>query len=101
MGTFVRFLVKQLVISLQGKAQNYRNDRPDGNAKGNLFMMNNQSLQGIREQNNPLLDTLEVLNTHLTVVDDNELNYQNNKDVLSLESGKVLKSRFSGFIEDL
>ena len=43
----------------------------------------------------------ELLNTHLTTVDDNDLSYQSNKDVLSLESGRLLKSRFSGFIEDL
>ena len=42
----------------------------------------------------------EVLNRHLTDVDDRELNYQNKKEVLSLESGRLLKSRFSGFIED-
>merc|ERR1711957_1078211 len=40
------------------------------------------------------------LNQHLTDVDDRELNYQSNRDVLSLESGRLLKSRFSGFIED-
>eukprot|EP00956_Cyclotella_meneghiniana_P000845 scaffold966_cov47-Cyclotella_meneghiniana.AAC.2 len=131
MDTFVRFLVKQLVISLQGKAQNYRNDGPDGNAKGNLFMMNNAfyilELLGptgdekadeenyritapwfktkvskiFENEKTRYLTHWEVLNTHLTVVDDNELNYQNNKDVLSLESGRLLKSRFSGFIEDL
>ena len=49
MDTFDRFLGKELVISLQGKAQNYRNVGPDGNAKGSLFMMNNESLQDIRE----------------------------------------------------
>jgi exocyst complex protein 7 len=131
MDTFVRFLVKQLVISLQGKAQNYRNDGPDGNAKGNLFMMNNTfyilELLGptgdekadednhritlpwfktkvskiFENEKTRYLTHWEVLNTHLTAVDDNELNYQNNKDVLSLESGRLLKSRFSGFIEDL
>ena len=131
MDTFVRFLVKQLVISLQGKAQNYRNDGPDGNAKGNLFMMNNTfyilELLGptgddkADEENHRItapwfktkvskifdnektryLTHWEVLNTHLTTVDDNDLSYQSNKDVLSLESGRLLKSRFSGFIEDL
>lgn len=131
MDTFVRFLVKQLVISLQGKAQNYRNDGPDGNAKGNLFMMNNTfyilELLGptgdekadeenyritapwfktkvskiFENEKTRYLTHWEVLNTHLTSVDDNELNYQSNKDVLSLESGRLLKSRFSGFIEDL
>ncbi|KAL3795786.1 hypothetical protein ACHAWO_005841 [Cyclotella atomus] len=130
MDTFVRFLVKQLVISLQGKAQNYRNDGPDGNAKGNLFMMNNTfyilELLGptgdekadeenyritapwfkskvskiFENEKTRYLTHWDILNTHLTAVDDNDLNYQNNKDVLSLESGRLLKSRFSGFIED-
>jgi exocyst complex protein 7 len=131
METFVRFLVKQLIISLQGKAQNYKNDGPDGPAKGNLFMMNNtfyilellgptgdeatdeknfritaswfkSKISKIFEaEKTRYLTYWEVLNNHLTAVDDKELNYQNNKDVLSLESGRLLKSRFSGFIEDL
>eukprot|EP00804_Cyclotella_cryptica_P003613 CCRYP_002214-RB/>CCRYP_002214-RB protein AED:0.30 eAED:0.30 QI:0/-1/0/1/-1/0/1/0/422 len=136
MDTFVRFLVKQLIISLQGKAQNYKNDGPDGTAKGNLFMMNNTfyilELLGpvgggadatsddngenyrisgpwfkskvtriFENEKTRYLSHWEILNTHLTAVDDKELNYQNNKDVLSLESGRLLKSRFSGFIEDL
>ncbi|KAL7490022.1 hypothetical protein ACHAW6_015741 [Cyclotella cf. meneghiniana] len=134
MDTFVRFLVKQLIISLQGKAQNYKNDGPDGTAKGNLFMMNNTyyilELLGpvggadaatdengenyrisapwfkskvsriFENEKTRYLSHWEILNTHLTAVDDKELNYQNNKDVLSLESGRLLKSRFSGFIED-
>jgi exocyst complex protein 7 len=41
----------------------------------------------------------ERLNQHLTDVDDRQLNYQSN-NTLSLESGRLLKSRFSGFIED-
>ncbi|EJK68884.1 hypothetical protein THAOC_09905 [Thalassiosira oceanica] len=46
MDVFVRFLVKQLLISLQGKAQNYRaeGDGPGGQdalAKSHLFLMNN------------------------------------------------------------
>lgn len=139
MDTFVRFLVKQLIISLQGKAQNYKLDGgggPDASAKGNLFMMNNtfyildllgpvanpsemssDELGGENYRiNAPWFKTKiakifdnekakylthwETLNKHLTAVDNREMIYQNNKDVLSLESGRLLKSRFSGFIED-
>lgn len=43
----------------------------------------------------------EILNRHLTAVDENELIFQSGSDkLLSLESGRLLKSRFSGFIED-
>lgn len=42
----------------------------------------------------------EVLNTHLTTVEHDELEYQKNDTVLSLDSGRRIKSRFSGFNED-
>eukprot|EP00581_Thalassiosira_minuscula_P005067 CAMPEP_0183746120 /NCGR_PEP_ID=MMETSP0737-20130205/66586_1 /TAXON_ID=385413 /ORGANISM="Thalassiosira miniscula, Strain CCMP1093" /LENGTH=852 /DNA_ID=CAMNT_0025981801 /DNA_START=106 /DNA_END=2664 /DNA_ORIENTATION=+ len=132
MDSFVRFLIKQLSISLSGKAQNYKNDEgPDSQAKSHLFMMNNTFyllellapngvFDGSAEENYRInapwfkqkmtksfesekakyLKYWEVLGRHLTDVDDRELNYQNNKDVLSLGSGRLLKSRFSGFIED-
>lgn len=131
---YVRFLVKQLLISLSGKAQNYKNDEePDSQAKSHLFMMNNTfyllellaptgDFQGsaadgenyrinapwfqqkltksFESEKAKYLSYWDILNRHLTEVDASELNYQNNKDVLSLESGRLLKTRFSGFIED-
>ena len=136
---FVRFLIKQLLISLQGKAQNYRAEGDGGGgqdalAKSHLFMMNNTyylldllaadsfvgSTGGVegadfritgswfRDKMTKTFDSEKArylkywdrLNSHLTDVDDGQLSYQNNKDVLSLESGRLLKSRFSGFIED-
>ena len=43
----------------------------------------------------------EVLNRHLTAVDPSELSYKGgSNELLSLESGRLLKTRFSGFIED-
>ena len=139
MDVFVRFLIKQLLISLQGKAQNYRAEGEGGGgqdalAKSHLFMMNNTyylldllaadsfvgSTGGVegadfritgswfRDKMTKTFDAEKArylkywdrLNSHLTDVDDGQLSYQNNKDVLSLESGRLLKSRFSGFIED-
>ncbi|KAL7537262.1 hypothetical protein ACHAXR_007696 [Thalassiosira sp. AJA248-18] len=134
MDIFVRFLIKQLLISLGGKAQKYKNDEgPDCQAKSHLFMMNNtfyllellapngeyvgsasegenyrinapwfkQKLtKNFESEKAKYLVYWEVLNRSLTDVDDRELNYQSNKDVLSLESGRLLKTRFSGFIED-
>ncbi|KAL7545865.1 hypothetical protein ACHAWF_009221 [Thalassiosira exigua] len=136
MDVFVRFLVKQLLISLSGKAQNYRNDEgPDSQAKSHLFMMNNtfyllellgpnddadgaegggggedyritapwfrQKLtKSFESEKARYLACWEVLNRHLTDVDNRDLAYQSGKEVLSLESGRLLKSRFSGFIED-
>lgn len=132
MDMFVRFLVKQLLISLSGKAANYKNDQGvDVQAKSHLFMINNtfyllellapnSEYQGSSEGENyrineswfkqKMMKTFESeklkylaywerLNQHLTDVDDRQLNYQNN-NTLSLESGRLLKTRFSGFIED-
>jgi exocyst complex protein 7 len=42
----------------------------------------------------------EVLNAHLTAVDKGELEYQKNDNILSLDSGRLIKSRFSGFNDD-
>ena len=39
----------------------------------------------------------EALNTHLTSVEHDELEYQKNETILSLDSGRLIKSRFSGF----
>lgn len=134
MDIFVRFLIKQLIVSLQGKAQTYKNEEnPDAQAKTHLFMMNNtyyllDSLgpDGYEHSNDDFdesyrikapwfkskmnkifesekakyLASWDVLNKHLTQVDERELNYKDNKDILSLESGRLIKSRFSGFIED-
>lgn len=136
MDTFVRFLIKQLSISLSGKAQNYKNDEgPDSQAKSHLFMMNNtfylleqlaphgvfegsgdgggggnyrinapwfkqKMTKSFESEKAKYLTYWEVLNRHLTDVDDRELSYKDKKDILSLESGRLLKSRFSGFIED-
>lgn len=130
---FVRFLIKQLIASLQGKAQTYKSDEnPDAQAKSHLFMMNNtyylldllgpdgyeqandddenyrikapwfnQKMNKIFESEKAkYLASWEVLNNHLTKVDERELSYKDNKDILSLESGRLIKSRFSGFIED-
>jgi exocyst complex protein 7 len=41
----------------------------------------------------------EALNTHLTSVEHDELEYQKNETILSLDSGRLIKSRFSGFNE--
>uniref|UniRef100_A0A7S1GNU5 Exocyst subunit Exo70 family protein n=1 Tax=Cyclophora tenuis TaxID=216820 RepID=A0A7S1GNU5_CYCTE len=42
----------------------------------------------------------ENINAHLTSVDSNGLEYQKNKNLLSLESGRLFKDRFKGFIEE-
>jgi exocyst complex protein 7 len=42
----------------------------------------------------------DVLNRHLTTVDKSELQYEKKGTLLSLESGRLIKTRFSGFIEE-
>jgi Exo70 exocyst complex subunit len=46
------------------------------------------------------LGTWEQINTHLTAVANADLEYQKNSTVLSHESGRLIKQRFSGFNED-
>jgi len=42
----------------------------------------------------------ELINVHLTSVDSSGLEYQKNKNLLSLESGRLFKDRFKGFNDD-
>jgi exocyst complex component 7 len=133
--SFVRHLVMRLLNSLKGKAINYTKDgRSDGQAKSNLFLMNNafflldelgpNSIMGMPHHDaehyridgtwfvdkiNKIMDsekakylcTWEQLNTHLTAVASGDLEYQkNDSNVLSHESGRLIKQRFSGFNED-
>jgi exocyst complex protein 7 len=42
----------------------------------------------------------ELINSHLTAVDSTGLEYQKNKNILSLESGRMFKDRFKGFNDD-
>ena len=41
----------------------------------------------------------EVLNTHLTTVDNEELEFQKGGSLLSVDSGRLIKNRFKGFSE--
>lgn len=51
-------------------------------------------------EKNKYLGHWEVLNAHLTSVEHDELEYQKNDNILSLDSGRLIKGRFSGFNED-
>jgi exocyst complex component 7 len=125
--TFIRFLVMRLVNSLKGKALNYTKHAGDiGQARSSMFMMNNTFY--LRDELGPkanldeefriesswfvdkvnklfesekgkYLGQWEALNTHLTSVEHDELEYQKNDTILSLDSGRLIKSRFSGFNE--
>lgn len=125
--SFIRFLVMRLVNSLKGKALNYTKHTGDiGHARSAMFMMNNTFY--LRDELGPkanldeefrietswfvdkvnklfesekgkYLGQWEALNTHLTSVEHDELEYQKNDTILSLDSGRLIKSRFSGFNE--
>jgi len=101
-----------------------------GRAKSNMFMINNTYylLQQLapKEQNeldaetyimdgawfkekvttvynsekNKYLLHWEDINSNLTAVSDSSLEYQKNKNILSLESGRLLKERFKGFNDE-
>lgn len=51
-------------------------------------------------ENGKYLAHWENINSHLTSVDSSGLEYQKNKNLLSLESGRLFKDRFKGFIEE-
>ena len=128
--SFIRFLVMRLVNSLKGKALNYTKHNADiGHARSSMFMMNNSFY--LRDELGPKAEVLEedfriesswfvdkvnklfesekskylgqweALNTHLTSVEHDELEYQKNDTILSLDSGRLIKSRFSGFNEGM
>jgi exocyst complex protein 7 len=46
------------------------------------------------------LSQWESLKNHLTSIDERSLEYQGGSNLLSLESGRILKSRFSGFNDE-
>jgi len=126
--SFIRFLVMRLVNSLKGKALNYTKHSADiSHARSSMFMMNNtfylrdelgptgDDFEDFRIENSWFVDKVnklfesekgkylgqwETLNTHLTSVEHDELEYQKNDTILSLDSGRLIKSRFSGFNDD-
>lgn len=52
-------------------------------------------------EKNKYLGHWEVLNTHLTSIEHDDLTYQKKiESLLSLDSGRLIKSRFAGFNED-
>jgi exocyst complex protein 7 len=51
-------------------------------------------------EKNKYLGHWEHLNTHLTSVESDDLEYQKGDNVLSLDSGRLIKSRFNGFNDD-
>jgi len=78
--------------------------QPDDEIEGDKFKIQNPWFKEkvgkiFENEKNKYLSHWEILNRHLTQVDKHDLSYQNNQ-VLTLESGRLLKSRFSGFIED-
>jgi exocyst complex component 7 len=117
-----------------GKAINYTKEgRSDGQAKSNLFMMNNAfyilgelgpesahagnkdsehyKIEGtwfvdkinkiMEAEKGKYLGHWETLNSHLTAVEHNQLEYmKNDSNVLTHESGRLIKQRFSGFNEE-
>jgi len=128
--SFIRFLVMRLVNSLKGKALNYTKHSGDlGQARSSMFMMNNTFYlrdelgphandnrneqyridsswfvdkvnKLFESEKNKYLGHWEVLNTHLTSVEHDDLEYQKNDTILSLDSGRLIKSRFNGFNDD-
>mmetsp|Transcript_27352 Transcript_27352/g.56629 ORF Transcript_27352/g.56629 Transcript_27352/m.56629 type:complete len:785 (-) Transcript_27352:109-2463(-) len=125
--SFIRFLVMRLVNSLRGKALNYTKHSADiSHARSSMFMMNNTfylrdelgptgEIEDFRIHSSWFVDKVnklfesekrkylgqwQALTEHLTSVEHDELEYQKNDTILSLDSGRLIKTRFNGFNED-
>jgi len=90
------YLLEQFTYHQYGREENddgdesYKLEKPWFKEKvGHLFEMEKKKY----------LANWEAINKNLTSVDSKELTYQKDQ-LLSLESGRLLKTRFSGFIED-
>jgi len=96
------YLLEQLGATSRHKTK----ELPDGEIDGDTFRIDSpwfrEKVGKIFEaEKTKYVKHWEVLNSHLTSVDKSELTYQGGSDkLLSLESGRLIKARFSGFIED-
>lgn len=117
----------RLVNSLRGKALNYTKHSADiSHARSSMFMMNNTfylrdelgptgEIEDFRIHSSWFVDKVnklfesekrkylgqwQALTEHLTSVEHDELEYQKNDTILSLDSGRLIKTRFNGFNED-
>lgn len=96
------YLLEQLGASSRHKTKQL----PDGEIDGDTFRIESPWFRDkvgkiFEAEKTKYVQHWEVLNSHLTSVDKSELTYQGGSDkLLSLESGRLIKSRFAGFIED-
>ena len=91
------YLLEQLVT--KSKKERNRND------DGEYYQLDQKWFHGkvntiLESEKGKYLATWENINANLTSVDSNGLEYQKNKNILSLESGRLFKERFKGFIEE-
>ena len=96
------YLLEQLGATSRHKTKQL----PDGEIDGDTFRIESPWFRDkvgkiFEAEKTKYVQHWEVLNSHLTSVDKSELTYQGGSDkLLSLESGRLIKSRFAGFIED-
>lgn len=96
------YLLEQLGATSRHKTK----ELPDGEIDGDTFRIESPWFRDkvgkiFEAEKTKYVKHWEVLNSHLTSVDKAELTFQAGSDkLLSLESGRLIKSRFSGFIED-
>eukprot|EP00563_Minutocellus_polymorphus_P000833 CAMPEP_0181031546 /NCGR_PEP_ID=MMETSP1070-20121207/6288_1 /TAXON_ID=265543 /ORGANISM="Minutocellus polymorphus, Strain NH13" /LENGTH=864 /DNA_ID=CAMNT_0023108927 /DNA_START=198 /DNA_END=2792 /DNA_ORIENTATION=- len=95
-----------LLEQLGATSRNKTKQLPDGEIDGDTFRIESSWFRDkvgkiFEAEKTKYVQHWEVLNSHLTSVDKNELSYQGGSDkLLSLESGRLIKARFAGFIED-
>jgi exocyst complex protein 7 len=79
--------------------QENKNDSEHYTIEGSWFIDKVNKI--MESEKSKYLGHWEALNTHLTAVGTTDIEYQkNDENVLSLESGRLIKQRFSGFNED-
>lgn len=123
---FIKYLIMTLFSNLNAKAQKYIHDSGyDSEAKSCIFLMNNVTFlhQRLVEDENAeykiqdewfknqinktfsssklkYLTFWDKLNKHLGMISEGDFSYTNSDRQLTLESGRILKARFSGFNDD-
>jgi exocyst complex protein 7 len=104
------FMINNTYYLLQQLVPPHRSEKSKDKGKGDTTDVEVYQLDGdwfrdkvskiFESEKGKYLAHWENINTHLTSVDSSGLEYQKNKNLLSLESGRLFKDRFKGFNDE-
>jgi exocyst complex component 7 len=98
------FLINNCFFLLEelGHESSYMHNAPKDNEhyriEGSWFIDKVNKI--LESEKTKYLGHWEILNTHLTAIGKDELEFQKSETLLTVESGRLLKNRFSGFNDD-